>query len=560
MRKKLLIALILISAIASQSASAAYVKDKKPDSNKLTISGTVEEAKVNRLLNVVVTTADYDMNNYPNGVLYSAVIDTGKNGEFEREITLNTDALSDSEHDFKVYISAFGSSERSEENFTYYSAEVVKSVLAKIAADTSAQEVKADIENNLELLNITTELFLSLSAADKDIVYGEIAKETEFSNVSDFENKFYSCVFARSLANANDAQSVKKAFDELSKYTSISGLAIYSEFEKLSDKTPFHKRMCGADVKNDAEICSEFTVQTVLSALESAANADEAKKLLQSGGNIFSDIYSKIENCKYPGSVYTELVGKTYADLTIFKKGVDELIQKYGTGSTGGNSSSGGGSGSSGGGSKDRTGGVTTSANIVTPDGIGSDNNKSEIFSDLGDAEWAKESIKAMYEKKIVSGYPDGTFKPNNPITREEFIALIVSAYSVVDGENAGFSDVPDGAWYEKAVNAAAACGIVSGMGDGVFGVGRNITREEAAAIIKRTADKFGISLDEAENVSFTDYDDISEFAKEAALGLGNAKIISGYPDGGFHPKDLLTRAQCCVILKNMSEKGVSNG
>ena len=64
--------------------------------------------------------------------------------------------------------------------------------------------------------------------------------------------------------------------------------------------------MCGADVKNDAEICSEFTVQTVLSALESAANADEAKKLLQSGGNIFSDIYSKIENCKYPGSVYTE--------------------------------------------------------------------------------------------------------------------------------------------------------------------------------------------------------------------------------------------------------------
>lgn len=554
MKKKFFAVLLLVSAIASQSANAAYVADKKPDSNRMTISGTVEQAKINRLLNVIVVKDGYDMNTYPNGVLYSAVIDTDKDGAFNHELTLNMDSVSENEHNFKLYISAYGSNETSEEAFTYYTASAIKEVLSKIASDTTADEVKADIEGNLELLNITTDWFLSLSESDKAVIYGEIAKETEFGTVSDFENSFYSCVLARVLANTEAADVTEKAFTEISKYTGISKLSIYELFENLSDKSGFYKRICKADVKNNNDICNVFTIQTVLAALEKTQNANDVKNLLISGGSIFEEDYKKIEQCKYPGSVYTELIGKSFADISSFRQNVTEFINKYGTGSSdnGGNGGNGGASGNGG----NKNNGVTTSANVVS----GNNNLNSDIFSDLNEAEWAKDSIKAMYEKKVVSGYPDGSFKPNNPITREEFISLIVSAYAIQNSGSADFNDVAAGVWYEKAVNAAAAAGIVSGIEENTFGVGRNITREEAVAIIERIADKYQIALDEKESVSFSDFDSIAEFAKTAALRLGGAKVVSGYPDGGFHPKDLLTRAQCCVILKIMSEKGANNG
>ena len=115
------------------------------------------------------------------------------------------------------------------------------------------------------------------------------------------------------------------------------------------------------------------------------------------------------------------------------------------------------------------------------------------------------------------------------------------------------------GAWYENAVNTAAETGIVSGVSEDTFGIGKNITRQEAAAILLRAAEKFGGFAKQSSEINFTDYEEISDYAKEAVSALNAAGVISGYPDGSFRPNDIMTRAQCSVMLGSVIEKGESN-
>ena len=89
-------------------------------------------------------------------------------------------------------------------------------------------------------------------------------------------------------------------------------------------------------------------------------------------------------------------------------------------------------------------------------------------FSDLGASPYADE-IRALAVYGLVSGYEDGTFRPTFSITRGEFAAMMASALNLRQAESAGFSDVPDSAWYAGAVNAMAAKGFLSGCGDGAF-------------------------------------------------------------------------------------------
>lgn len=107
-------------------------------------------------------------------------------------------------------------------------------------------------------------------------------------------------------------------------------------------------------------------------------------------------------------------------------------------------------------------------------------------FSDVDGGAWFAKNVGYAAENSIVSGYEDGSFRPGNTITREEFAAMICRFMKYDTSASEVFSDVPPEHWAAPYIAAMKANGIISGYEDGSFGLGRNITRAEAIAIINR--------------------------------------------------------------------------
>ena len=162
---------------------------------------------------------------------------------------------------------------------------------------------------------------------------------------------------------------------------------------------------------------------------------------------------------------------------------------------------------------------------------------------------WAEDAILALSEKGIVSGKADGVFAPNDPLTREQFVTMIVKAFDLKTDGTIEFADVKPADWFYDYVNAAFNNNIVRGYGDS-FGVGEKITRQDMAVMVYNAiSDK----KEFAENgEKFADDADIADYAREAVYYLKNAGIINGVGDGRFDPKGINTRAQAAVVINKL--------
>ena len=210
-----------------------------------------------------------------------------------------------------------------------------------------------------------------------------------------------------------------------------------------------------------------------------------------------------------------------------------------GTGNGGGQGSSGSSSGGGGGsGSSFKTPVIEAEFPATYQD---------SIFSDLSGYAWAENAILKLYEKGIVSGYEDGSFKPQKEVTREEFASMIARCIGIESNAEQCFSDVDKDSWYAGYIAALAHAGIISGLPDGSFGVGRNITRQDMAVIVTKA---MGYSEKEAEE--FNDHESISEYAKSSVYALKGAEIVVG-SDGYFKPLDNLTRAEAAVVIAKIA-------
>ena len=223
------------------------------------------------------------------------------------------------------------------------------------------------------------------------------------------------------------------------------------------------------------------------------------------------------------------------------------LADAIGEGSQGGNSGGSGGSGGSSGGGIKNAEYSETYTKTDTPEKI----NKN-IFDDIDDVGWAVEAIIELAQKGIILGKGDRLFYPNDNITREEFVKIIVKTFfENAEVSDKSFDDVSDGEWYAEFVKKACGEGIINGIGENIFGTGMNITREDMAVIAYRTALKSG-KMKESERVSgfiFADDEQISDYAKTAVYALYDAGIINGVSEDEFAAKDYLTRAQAAKII-----------
>lgn len=215
-----------------------------------------------------------------------------------------------------------------------------------------------------------------------------------------------------------------------------------------------------------------------------------------------------------------------------------------------GNGGGGGGGASSGGGLP--SGGAAGSTRIpVTDESVGVEKTE---FSDVSVSHWASQEISLFVKKKIISGYADGSFMPDKSVTREEFVKLLVNAAGLYEsGLTADFNDVNKDAWYAPYIACAKKSGLVNGVSDADFGVGRTLTREDMAVIMHRAAQSDGKMLSKIRDYAeFTDELNIADYAKEAVKVLYEARLINGMDNGSFASKSPLTRAQAVKVLYDM--------
>lgn len=179
-------------------------------------------------------------------------------------------------------------------------------------------------------------------------------------------------------------------------------------------------------------------------------------------------------------------------------------------------------------------------------------------FTDLKKNHWAFVAVTRLKNRNIVAGFPDGSFKPSENVTREQYLKMIVELLGIKANNNANaFTDVSASHWASEYLSAAKDANIVTGYSDGSFGLGKAITRQDAAVMLHRALKAINVSFKNETGEGFNDSDAISDYAKESVNALKNSKLISGMEDGTFAPLDNLSRAQAAQMLANVIENEI---
>jgi len=159
---------------------------------------------------------------------------------------------------------------------------------------------------------------------------------------------------------------------------------------------------------------------------------------------------------------------------------------------------------------------------------------------------WAEDVIQKWLDMGYVTGYPDGTFRPEDYITRAEFVTLVNKAFGFEETAQITFTDVKEESWYYAEVQKAYREGEIIGVSKTLFAPENNITREQAAIIMVRLLDMEGSSRGAG---VFSDSGQISSWAREYVGAAADHKLLKGYEDNTFRPQNNIKRAEAVALL-----------
>ncbi len=166
-------------------------------------------------------------------------------------------------------------------------------------------------------------------------------------------------------------------------------------------------------------------------------------------------------------------------------------------------------------------------------------------FTDVPAGSPGQAAISRLACRGIVNGVSGGVFRPNAPVTRAEFVKMLVLTLGLQPLPGmAPFSDVPVGAWYAPYVAAAVHAGIVNGVSPTAFGPQQPVTREQMAVLLARVLD-----LTQTAPLHFSDAATVSPWALTAVQEAVAAGYLTGFPDGTLRPLAPATRAEAAVAL-----------
>lgn len=175
-------------------------------------------------------------------------------------------------------------------------------------------------------------------------------------------------------------------------------------------------------------------------------------------------------------------------------------------------------------------------------------------FQDVEESDWYYDYVILLSERFIVSGVSNNEFMPDRNITRAEFVKILANISQADLTQYTGetpFYDVNSESWYAKPIHWAYDSQIVQGISETDFAPNRNMTREEAAVILKRYANTTeGFQLPSIkEKISFNDEAIISDWAREAVTELQSADVICGDEYRNFNPQGYTKRSEATKII-----------
>lgn len=307
----------------------------------------------------------------------------------------------------------------------------------------------------------------------------------------------------------------------------------------------------GEKFNNCAELKKIFNRAKALAVINAANESNIEQKLslyykdLEIEDSVYNQFRALTETDRQ--KVSRQLLGKSFSSVQTAKSAFNEAVAEFAASdNTGGGN--GAGSGGSGGG---RGNGATVAPGGVSMPTGQNNNSGSSEFSDVNESFWAYRYITELKKEGIISGYEDAKFYPDRPVTREEFVKMIVGATGTYEGgRECSFKDADSGEWYYPYISSAVNCGIIKGISDEMFGIGQEVKREDAAVIMFRAVNSFkNINTDNIGDTNFSDSSDISDYAKESVNALSGLSLINGFEDGSFRPQISLSRAEAAKIL-----------
>lgn len=416
----------------------------------------------------------------------------------------------------------------------------------------AAEDVNNFLKTNqsISLVDLTSYLNLPqtvYSLVDSVLKNLDLAVEDDCSNLADkeqlFKEQFGTLMLGAEILASDSGEKWVSAVGSAKTILDLD--TVY--YDKLSDKNEGYTYFKKPASLSKEDIGKEFEKAVLIASLKQLdfGSVEDLLKYYEKKNIIELDrtVYETLSSTKKLKVCQRLKEDKNIIDVatleTEFKVISDQISKEKDTGGGGGTSSR----------KQDVTiiGDNKNDGNEVIPD-----NSQNDVFNDINEVPWAKGYILSLESRGILSGKGDGKFYPKESMLREEFVKVISVVCNLdIASENAAFSDVADGSWYSPYITACVNASIVNGIGDGKFGIGETITREDAAVMIVRALDYVGVEGTLSEE-AFADERTISSYALESVKKLKKLGIISGDDNGNFMPKAAISRAEVSKMIYGM--------
>lgn len=572
MKRKTWILITLICILHGAAAQAAEVVLDDIAEGIVKVSGYGQAA--GEQVNLVVLNPGAELGEAGNDAALSQYVDAvpvAEDGSYSREIQLEGTAGQSGTYD--IYVREPGDSAPVQFSVYWASAdEMIQAAKAIVENQDTAsiQQGKKALALDIDLIN-KTDLNLTAQHFARYLQENPILFDgnNDLQKAAEVQSQLKACALLAAynkgiseLAFLNDGQF---RYNEITNMTGmdqeydITAYSLYST--KLSDtgKKLVRDGLLGINAEDLTDVKRQFTDLVLYYGIgnHAVAGYNHVSEYITEANVRFAENVDKDQNpvktylgLTNPSSVNAEIV-RNYGQMTLenYKAKIEELAK----GSSGNDPAPGGGSGgSSGGGSSSPSAGNGIFApNTGDKADPTSEQQPEGAFTDMQNAQWAKEAVEALAARGVISGYGDGRFGPGDFLTREQAARIICTYFEIPtgDGANTGFSDVAADAWYAPYVAGAKDAGVLYGVQENQFGIGAEITRQDLAVLIYRA---LGEPAPAAEAM-FTDMDEIADYAKPAVLYLKEQGIINGYEDGTFLPGHFVTRAETAQMLFGIS-------
>lgn len=163
---------------------------------------------------------------------------------------------------------------------------------------------------------------------------------------------------------------------------------------------------------------------------------------------------------------------------------------------------------------------------------------------------WGEEYVTTLANLNVIGGFPDGSFKPNAEITRAQFAAIAVKAFNIpLSNDTRNFVDVRSNYWAAPAISAVSNSGLVTGFPDGTFRPEDRITRAQALVVLAKALGNRA-TPNSSQLDRYTDRQAVPDWANESVSKAANARIIVNFPDSSrIAPNNLATRGEVAGLM-----------